>query len=556
MSRNRFVLDERLMEVAAIKGKKKKRQRWSLETSCWAPRKLWGLSRDFFETSEALRSLFMADWDVAVRSHELGITIVKCQRDPSSWRDIDRNGTHDEVDEVREALWANARHIYAAHEYYSALYSDHETVTGEPDVYNMTLNAYMSWVEQCRVISKRLPHGEFETIWSIVNADDRQTKAEDKFNDRKTLNRQEFLQTLVRCAITCYVKRGTIGDVSDAVQMFMSNNMVSNLPPLCLQNSNAFRKRFCYQERPSKVLEANMASIRSLYAAYAEVSQQMNDALRNDELMSIGEWLTFVSHVGLCEGSQAGMSGGMGAAGDQATRMGRQLTVAQAKYIFLWSRIRSACDLSEASEMKLRHLSPTDFLEALVRMSIMVALPTDMEIEEAGAQDAGEFLLAMQATQPREYLLFLATHRPKHTDPDGSDYEDHALQPAERCIHHLVKLLVRTVEHNTSNTAARDEAAADGTVEGHEAAKFLKRRSKGVALQRFEANASLGDVDFASAVENAAVKKLLIGAALKIQMAMRLKKARKTIAERRRAKQEQEQERRLGAATGEAPPLQ
>ena len=44
---------------------------------------------------------------------------------------------------------------------------------------------------------------------------------------------------------------------------------------------------------------------------------------------------------------------------------------------------------------------------------------------------------------------------------DGSDYEDHALQPAERCIHHLVKLLVRTVEHNTSNTAARDEAAAE-----------------------------------------------------------------------------------------------
>ena len=101
--------------------------------------------------------------------------------------------------------------------------------------------------------------------------------------------------------------------------------------------------------------------------------------------------------------------------------------------------------------------------------------------------------------------------------------------------------------------------ALDGVQRGTEKSKggfkSLTRKQKR-QLQRFEANATLGDVDFASAVENAAVKKLLIGAALKIQMAMRLKKARKTIAERRRAKQEQEEERRLGAATGEAPPLQ
>ena len=41
------------------------------------------------------------------------------------------------------------------------------------------------------------------------------------------------------------------------------------------------------------------------------------------------------------------------------------------------------------SERRLRHLLYSDFLEAVVRLATMAALPTDLEIEEAGARDAG-----------------------------------------------------------------------------------------------------------------------------------------------------------------------
>ena len=318
------------------------------------------------------------------------------------------------------------------------------------------------------MVSKRTSYGEFETVWSVVNAVDKCTALEDKFNSKATLNRQEFLQCIVRCAITIYVKRGAIGDVSDAVTQMLSSNMLPNVPAAALQNSNAFRKRFCYTEKASRVLEAHMGSLTALYATYAEVGQAMTDVLRDDSLLSVGEWMSFVGHLGL-------LSSG-------------QLSTLKAKQIFLWSRIRTAKDLSEASERRLRHLSLVDFLEALVRMSIMVALPTDMELEEAGARDAGEFLLAMQANSPNEYLSFLSTHRPRFTDPDGSDYDAHSLQPSHRALEHLLHLLVRTVEHNTSSVAAQQESAADGTVERSEAAKFLKRRSGGLELQRFEAS--------------------------------------------------------------------
>lgn len=138
---------------------------------------------------------------VAVRSHELAWHIVKSHRDPTTWRDLDRNGVHDEVDEVRDTLWQHARTIYGAFDFYAALYSDGQAVPGEPDVFNLPMNAYMALVKRCRMTSRACPHGEFETIWAIVNASDRVTAGEETLNSRQTLNRQEFLQCLVRtCA--------------------------------------------------------------------------------------------------------------------------------------------------------------------------------------------------------------------------------------------------------------------------------------------------------------------------------------------------------------------
>ena len=87
----------------------------------------------------------------------------------------------------------------------------------------------------------------------------------------------------------------------------------------------------------------------------------------------------------------------------------------------------------------------------------------------------------MQAKQPKAFQRFLHTHRPMHKDPDGSDWEEHAKQPVWRCVEHLVKLLVRTVEYNTS--AKRDGALADGVVQEEEAAAFSRLRKARMRIQ-------------------------------------------------------------------------
>lgn len=470
-----------------------------------------------------LKTLMTSEWMLMaserlphqVRTHQLSMLILG-NRAPSSTgrRDMEHDGGGrlaevDEVDRVREVLWQHHRLIYGSFDYYASLYSEGQTAEGEPDIYNMSFNAFLRFMDQCQLVSKDVSKGEFQTVWVAVNAVDKATADEDEFNSKSALNRQEWLQVLVRCAILLYSKR----DVSESVNELLTHNLLRLLPPAALQNSNAFRKRFCYLEAPTTVLESHRQSLFALYDAYAQVSHGMQDRLKDDSLMSIGEWLTFVRHVGLVESGQ--------------------VTELAAKQIFLWSRIRTAKDLSGASEAKLRHITPTDFLEALVRLSLVVALPTDLELEEANAADAGEFLLAMQTHSPIEYQSFLSTHRPRHQDHDGSDYAAHALQPSERCLEHLIKLIVRTVQTNTSHSASKDILALDRTVVDSEAAKFLKRRQQNISLARFESNDALSKLNFSETLTSAAAKKMQTAAAIMIQLLLRARKARKEVRERR-----------------------
>ena len=513
LRRNRYFLYESLTFDKGIRGKRRKKK-WHLETSCWAPRKESGNSGDFFETSDAMRRMFNVDWTVASKAHNLSWFIVKSQRDPSEWKTIDRSAAFAEVKEVKEALWTHYKLIYGAYDYYSMLYTDDGGGPEEPDLFNITFAAYMNFCEHNGMVTKKVPAGEFEVIWSIVNARDKAlNEQEDKHNKDKALNRQEFLQCLVRCAVAVYVSRGTIGDVSDAVGRLMSDNLTRNMSKRCpsaLQSSNAFRTRFCYIEHTSLVLEANIKSIHFLYENYAKVDQSQTNSLRDDDMMSIGEWLAFIKQMGLIES--------------------KQLTTTQAKNIFLWSRIRSVGSNSDKDEIRLRHMFFEDFLEALVRMATMMAFPTMIEIDDVNARNAGEFLMSMQVDDPEAYKEFLDTHRPRHQDVDGSDWDAEGtglkglFQPIWITIQHLIHLLIWTVEFNTS--ARRNEKAADGAIQEEEAAAFIRKRSQGDALHRTN---TIQGADWRLAQDKA----VFTAAAIKIQLASRAKKAKKKVEERR-----------------------
>ena len=184
-----------------------------------------------------------------------------------------------------------------------------------------------------------------------------------------------------------------------------------------------------------------------------------------------------------------------------------------------------------------------DFLEALVRLSTMMAFPTKIEIEALNARNAGEYLLALQADNPLAYTEFLETHRPRHQDADGSDFDAEGtglgafFQPVWLTIQHLVDLLIYTVERNTS--ALTKESVADGAVDADEAANFIRRRSTGKALS--VQSGKLAGADWRMAQDKA----MFTAAAIKIQLASRAKKARRKVEERRLRNEEVQREQAL-----------
>ena len=87
----------------------------------WGRRPKTSNSRDYFETPDAFRRMFLLDWSLAKESHGLERYIQKSgQADP------------DEVAHVREVLWKHARTIYGAFDYWAALMSETLDTIGAP----------------------------------------------------------------------------------------------------------------------------------------------------------------------------------------------------------------------------------------------------------------------------------------------------------------------------------------------------------------------------------------------------------------------------------------
>ena len=83
----------------------------------------------------------------------------------------------------------------------------------------------------------------------------------------------------------------------------------------------------------------------------------------------------------------------------------------------------------------MRHLTFEDFLEAVVRLASMVALPTDGTLDLAsratGATvDAGEFMLRLEANAPRAWDGFVAENR--------QQWSGEPRQPIWRAVDHLI----------------------------------------------------------------------------------------------------------------------
>ena len=237
--------------------------------------------------------------------------------------------------------------------------------------------------------------------------------------------------------------------------------MRRHLPRECVQSSDLFRSRFCYVESTDAVLAKYEGTLYNLYENYSAVHHVANDKTSHRRLLSCGEWVALCDHLGLLRSGN--------------------LTLIEAKLIFTWSRIRSASSYSEHSQLRLRNFQFEDFLEAVVRLAVMIALPTDGEIEAVGAADAGEYLMTLRASEAEMHEFIQRRKRPWYNEP---------AQNAGRCVAHLLSLVVRLIETNTRGT--KDEAVSKDEARTFAALGAGASRSEGLVLQLSSGRHELG----------------------------------------------------------------
>jgi len=392
------------------------------------------------------------------------------------------------VEAVEQVLIRHARVLYGAFDHYSFISHYRETdstlldVQGHKigrlreaianhtlDLHSVSKPGFYQFVEDCEIEGSNCSFQDVKNIISAVNAEDHETANIDVHNSRSILNRHEWLQAIVRLSVRMKCrydsKTGVFsGSVADAVDSLCSDNLLGKLPREALENANTFRKAHCYTAETDKMLKKHRETLRALFSCYTALDSSgcVDDETRlvDGRLMSVGEWLEFVVDIGLIEMEL--------------------IDIKMALQVFLWSRIRSIGDYSNRAEISLRHFRFEDFLEGLVRLATVMAMPTPGELDEAGCSGAAEFLHALRRDEPIAYR--------EHAQRRTLNWLEKPHQRTHVLVGHLIDLIL----HNVGASLAASEQTKDEPgpqtkrmtkpLSPSEAGRFCQHRIAGSAL--------------------------------------------------------------------------
>ena len=446
MQRNKFV-EPHVLKLTPLRSgnsrpkPKEQAKTWKLEESIWKTRSAWSDSGTFYDTVEVYERAFNLDWSQALRSHSLANFILKHDDGESDDEaDDDDDGVpDDEIVEVGNVLWRHHELVYRTFDAYAGIGS-------ASDFTRIGLGGFKQFCTDCKLVvagSKFCASAHLDQLFLLINTPERKAKdGQAAFkgvrlggkrgtatttvvadSNSRALNRQEWLQCLVRICIMRYVQPGKERDVSTAMDRLLTNDIEPNLSGATLQDSNAFRLEQCYSEATDSILVAHSSSLRAVFDVYASIDGKDMSSAHLAKVLSCTEWKKMLDDLGWVD---------------------TEFTLREAMLAFVWARMRVADELAAESKAKLHHLSFEDFLDAFVRIATMKALPTDDEVHEYGCEDGGEFLLQLRDS-PAEHAAWVRNHAQR--------WDEALRQPIHRAVSQLVMLLIRSIEKATHGIA-------------------------------------------------------------------------------------------------------
>ena len=133
--------------------------------------------------------------------------------------------------------------------------------------------------------------------------------------------------------------------------------------------------------------------------------------------MSFGEWEALIKGLGF---------------------VGIDLSERDVLLTFLWSRMAVINGRTERGSLKESCLPFEGFIEALCRIAVLKALPTDDEIAKSSCASVGQYLTMLRAEdEARSDHMLLARATPWGVEQ--------SLQPTARCVAHVIDLIAHTI---------------------------------------------------------------------------------------------------------------
>ena len=398
---------------------------WSLETSIWWPRVAWCDSKSLYDTEECERKKLTTIFN---RARDIGMQRFIIQNDDDDddgeVDDEDGDGIPDEVQQVEEVLWEQHDLLFMMFDLYSGL--------GD-DLTSLEFNQYLKLVKDYHLAdpkSKAAKPSDLDRCFIAVGAASKKWNAQGKdkhlmrnksdhhiLHERdKCLSLAEFVHILVRIAVRRYVMEGKEKDVSDAMRTMMKADVLPDASAAVLADNNDFRRKHCYIEPVDQVLKKYEASLRNIFEGIADTPSSKIGAL-----VTYKTWLALITKLELLN--------------DDVSE--REVSLA-----FICSRMCIANPFSARGHYTTTGLPFEGFLEALVRTACLKALPTDEEITAAGFTDAAAYMRWYCVEDEDGYMEMLATR--------GVQWGDDPPQPTDRCVEHVMSIIIRHIESATT----------------------------------------------------------------------------------------------------------
>ncbi|GIL66635.1 hypothetical protein Vafri_20126 [Volvox africanus] len=333
------------------------REPWTLPNSIFKNRVKECDARAFYDAHQVEERMFERDWQRACSKEKF--TSMMSRENKANKEGKDEKVA---IKEVHGVLLKNWPQVFGAYVYYAA--------GGTGDPYHMSLNAFTTFLDDCSIAdpeSQYCKRSDCDTIFIVCNFQPDKKSAEAAVNMENAMMRYEFLEAIVRLAIAKYGKGQQTDDLATAVTLLIERNILPNLVPGALHNSNTFRTERLYNEEVDQVFKKHSVLLKALYSRYR--LKPVGGGLR-PKVLKLDGWLQFASDSQLIDS---------------------QFTLQDAALSFLWARMYVIDEIKDYARYTC--LSFTDFLEALGRVADMKALPSSSDLDMAGYDNILEWSL-------------------------------------------------------------------------------------------------------------------------------------------------------------------